>query len=109
VFLPHTDPLGALDAAELTLGLAQALRERVWGQGFPQPAFDDEFAVAEQRVVGGAHLRLALARDGRRYEAILFRHTEPLPARVRAVYRPEVNEWQGSASLQLVVEHWLPA
>jgi single-stranded-DNA-specific exonuclease len=100
---------GALDAAELTLGLAQALRERVWGQGFPQPAFDDEFAVAEQRVVGGAHLRLALARDGRRYEAILFRHTEPLPARVRAVYRPEVNEWQGSASLQLVVEHWLPA
>ncbi len=28
---------------------------------------------------------------------------------VKAAYRPDINEWQGTASLELTVEHWLPA
>ena len=50
-----------------------------------------------------------LARDGERFDAILFRHAEPLPARIHAAFRPEVNEWQGAQSLELTIEHWLPA
>ena len=42
-----------------------------------------------------------LRRGGERFDAILFHHAEPLPARIRAAFRPEVNEWQGTASLQL--------
>ena len=34
---------------------------------------------------------------------------QPLPARIRAVYRVGVNEWNGTQSLQLIVEHWQPA
>ncbi len=45
-------------------------------------------------------------RGGERFEAILFNHVEALPATIRAAYRPEVNEWNGSAAIQLVVEHW---
>ena len=30
------------------------------------------------------------------------------PAKVRAVYRLDLNEWQGSSTLQLVVEHVEP-
>jgi single-stranded-DNA-specific exonuclease len=52
---------------------------------------------------------LVLARGKERFEAILFNHADPLPARIRATFRPEVNEWQGNASLQLAIEHWLPA
>ncbi len=100
---------GALAAGQLTLGLAAQLRERVWGQGMPAPAFDDTFDVRETRVVGGKHTRLGLARGKERFEAILFNHAEPLPARIRAAFRPEVNEWQGNTSLQLAIEHWLPA
>ena len=51
---------GALAADELTLGLAQSCAAHVWGQGFPAPAFDAEFTVTAQRVVGDKHLKLAL-------------------------------------------------
>jgi len=49
-----------------------------------------------------------LGRGSERYDAIIFRHADPLPASIRAAYRPEVSEWNGAASLQLVVEHWEP-
>jgi single-stranded-DNA-specific exonuclease len=100
---------GTLSADELTLGLAQSCAAHVWGQGFPAPAFDSEFTVTAQRVVGDKHLKLALSMDKRRFDAIVFQQTGPLPPRIRAAYRPEVNHYQGQDSLQLVVEHWQPA
>ena len=99
---------GELAAEELTLGLARSCAAYVWGQGFPAPAFDAEFTVNAQRVVGDKHLKVALALGERRFEAILFRQTGPLPPRIRAAYRPEVNHYEGVESLQLVIEHWLP-
>jgi single-stranded-DNA-specific exonuclease len=103
------DSDGALGAGELTLDLAAELRRHVWGQGFPPPVFDDTFAVASQRIVGGRHTRLVVTRGGERFEAILFNHAEPLPPVIRAAYRPDVNEWNGTESLQLVLEHVEPA
>ena len=104
---------GELGPSELDFELARILREEVWGQGFPAPAFDDTFAVVDQRIVGEKHSRLALVRPreprAARYPAILFNHVVPLPASIRAVFRPDVNEWNGTASLQLVVEYWQPA
>jgi single-stranded-DNA-specific exonuclease len=100
---------GALAAGELTLPLAAGLRDGVWGQGFPAPVFDDVFSVAGQRVVGSGHSKLTLERGGERFDAMLFRHAEPLPARIRAAFRPDVNEWNGAAALQLVIEGWQPA
>ena len=100
---------GPLEPSELSFDLAVAVRAAVWGQGFPAPVFDDTFAVREQRIVGGRHSKLLLVRDGRQVDAILFGQIEPLPASIRAAYRPEVNEWNGVASLQLVVEYWQAA
>jgi single-stranded-DNA-specific exonuclease len=97
---------GPLAPGEITFGLAQRLREPVWGQGFPAPAFDDEFDVLGSRVVGDAHTRLALGRANERFEAMLFRWTGPLPSRLRAVFRPELDFHQGLASIQLVLLHW---
>jgi len=31
-----------------------------------------------------------------------------LPSSIRAAYRPEVSEWNGTEALQLVIEHWEP-
>lgn len=100
---------GPLAPGELSLALAERLREPVWGQGFPAPAFDDTFAVEAARVVGGAHTRMTLARAGERFEAVQFRSTAPLPARLRAVFRPEVDDWRGGRALQLVVSYWTDA
>jgi single-stranded-DNA-specific exonuclease len=100
---------GALAPGELSYELARTVRDEVWGQGFPAPLFDDAFAVGEQRVLAEKHLRLSLERAGERFAAILFNEVGPLPGRIRAAYRPEVNEWNGTEALQLVVEHWEPA
>jgi single-stranded-DNA-specific exonuclease len=104
---------GSLDPAEASMGLAESFRSGVWGQGFPAPAFDDTFVVADQRWIAGKHLRLRLARDADsarpRYEAIAFNQSTLLPACIHAVYRLDVNEYQGTRSLQLMIDHWEPA
>ena len=47
-------------------------------------------------------------KDGAEVEAMLFSHTAPLPARVRAVYRLGINEYNGAQKLQVTIEHWQP-
>ena len=103
------DSDGGSAPGELDVELAAVLRDEVWGQGFPTPVFDDTFFVVEQRTVGGQHSKLALARGNERFDAILFRHVDPLPRSIRAAYRPDVNEWRGEAALELVIEYWQPA
>ena len=104
---------GGLEPSEVTLDLAQAVAGGVWGQGFPAPTFDDVFAVTDQRTVAGKHSKLVLERSAGgaslRFAAILFNHADPLPASIRAVYRPDANDWNGTIALQLVIEHWEPA
>jgi len=93
----------------LSIDLAESLREGVWGQGFPAPSFDETFRVAGQRRVGGRHLRLRLSRTAScdvSFEAIAFNEEAELPATIHAVYRLDVNEYQGTRALQLVIEHW---
>ena len=97
---------GSLEPVYLDLGLARLLDHQVWGQGFPQPLFCDDFDVQGQRVVGEKHLKLKLARAGRTLEAIRFNTLDPLPQHVRAAYRLSVEEFRGMQNLQLVIEHW---
>ncbi|WP_435626863.1 single-stranded-DNA-specific exonuclease RecJ [Candidatus Ferrigenium straubiae] len=97
---------GALEHAEMSLDVARLLDEQVWGQGFPAPQFNDDFAVQNQRVVGERHLKLHLKKEGKTIEAILFGHNEPLPEQIHAVYSLSVNEYNGSQSLQLIIRHW---
>ena len=95
---------GSLERGYASLDVARMLADEVWGQGFPQPLFADEFAVESQRLVGERHLRLRFGRDGARYDAIMFRRTEPVPARVKAAYALGIDEWNGTETLSLRVE-----
>jgi single-stranded-DNA-specific exonuclease len=97
---------GPLEIPYMSLDTARLLEGQVWGQGFPQPVFCDDFAVMNQRLVGEKHMKLRLSRGGRLVEALQFNAAEPLPSAVRAAYRLSVNEYQGVQSLQLVIEHW---
>jgi single-stranded-DNA-specific exonuclease len=106
---------GPLAPDEMTLTTAQALRAAgPWGQGFPEPVFDGRFAVLDARIVGERHLKLRVRADGESpvHEAIAFnfaargRASVPRNAEVlELAYRLDVNEYQGSERLQLVVEH----
>lgn len=98
---------GELPMEILNLEFAQALDGQVWGQGFPAPSFSGVFRVVQQRVVGEKHLKLRLEMAGQLFESILFFREQPLPGRIHAVYRPEINIYNGSANLQLKLEHWI--
>jgi single-stranded-DNA-specific exonuclease len=107
---------GELTAAELTMDTARALRAAgPWGQAFPEPVFDGVFGLQGTRIVGERHLKLSLRTEnrGEPIEAIAFGYVGGLAedaalgtgARVRLAYRLEVNEWNGSARLQLNCQH----
>jgi single-stranded-DNA-specific exonuclease len=97
---------GPLAGGECTLANALALHQGVWGQGFPQPSFHGDFLVQSQRLIADKHLKLKVSDGAIAAEAMLFNHAEPLPERIQAVYRLDVNEYNGTRSLQLTLEHW---
>ncbi len=102
---------GELEGQLLCLETAELLREAgPWGQGFPEPVFDGTFEVLDTRVLKERHLRL-LVRVGEAaqpVDAVAFNageqgwHAAP---HVHLAYRLNVNEYRGTRSLQLVVEH----
>jgi single-stranded-DNA-specific exonuclease len=96
---------GALETGYATLQSARRVDAEVWGQGFPAPLFDDEFAVEGQRLLKDKHLKLVLRKGRSRFDAIRFNCADPAPPRLRAAYRLTANEFNGAASVQLVIEH----
>ena len=100
------DTDGRLESAYMNLDTIRLLEREVWGQGFPQPLFCDDFSVANQRVVGSKHLKLRLQKDGLSFDAIRFNSLAPAGSAIRAAYRLAVNEYNGVQSVQLIVEDW---
>ncbi|MBY0239035.1 MAG: single-stranded-DNA-specific exonuclease RecJ [Burkholderiaceae bacterium] len=81
---------------------------QVWGQGFAPPVFCDEFRVVSQRILKERHLKLLLEKNGLRYDAIWFGHTDALGDRARVAFRLDANEYNGVTRVQLLVEHAEP-
>jgi single-stranded-DNA-specific exonuclease len=102
---------GELSAHELTLEIAEVLREAgPWGQSFPEPLFDGKFDVIDQRLVGGKHLKMVLAKENHTLDAIAFNvDLNNWPnyrcQQINVAYRIDVNEFRGKRSVQLIVEH----
>jgi len=129
----HSD--GALCPDEMCLATARALKAAgPWGQGFPEPVFDGDFIVADVRVVGARHLKLSLreaaggatagggraggafssASGARCFDAIAFCYADAAVhpatlvrpgAAIGLAYRLEINEYNGTESVQLNCQH----
>ena len=107
-----TETDGGLEAQDFSLEVAGMLRYGgPWGQHFPEPAFDGEFAVVSQRIVGERHLKLVLRPEGsaQNLDAIAFnvdpeRWPDQSVQRIRAVYRLDINQFRGETKLQLLIE-----
>ena len=104
---------GELAPEDITLEFARSLRGlEPWGQQFPEPVFTGRFVVEEQRVVGGAHLKMTLRAVGGNssIDAIAFgRLPEDLPATDTTgfVYRLDINHFRGRETCQLMVQQIL--
>ncbi|RCW99680.1 exonuclease RecJ [Kosakonia sp. AG348] len=107
---------GPLSAQEMTLEVAEMLREAgPWGQMFPEPLFDGEFRLLQQRLVGERHLKVMLepVGGGPLLDGIAFNvDTSCWPdngvRQVNIAYKLDVNEFRGNRSVQLIIENLWP-
>ncbi len=102
---------GPVPAELFNLTFAQTLRDAgPWGQGFPEPLFDDEFDLLEQKLLGNKHLKMLLRHSGGELvDGIAFNvDTQQWPNhsmdRVRLAYKLDINEFRGKIQLQVLVE-----
>lgn len=106
---------GPLNEDEFTFEVAEILRYGgPWGPGFPEPLFDGEFKLINQRLVGRRHLKMVLQAPGNEQylDAIAFNvDLNQWPnydcTSIRLAYRMDINEYRGRKKLQLVVEEIL--
>lgn len=108
---------GDLQPGDFNLNIASQLREAgPWGQHFPEPLFDGEFFILQQRLVGEKHLKLVLSPDAQgqqRLDAIAFNIDRaiwpaPMIKKARLAYRLDVNTFRGQQTVQLMVEYIEP-
>ncbi|EPE37867.1 single-stranded-DNA-specific exonuclease RecJ [Candidatus Photodesmus katoptron Akat1] len=108
---------GKLKEKDFSIHTAKLLKfASPWGEGFPEPVFDGKFKVINQKLVGKKHIRLLLEPifkdcfnrtiiDGIMFNADLNYWPNSSVKFVQLVYRLDVNEFSGSHSLQLIIEH----
>lgn len=108
---------GALEPEAYTLDNARLLEQLgPWGQAFPEPCFDGEFRILNQRIVGEKHLKLQLTPaeySGVALDAIAFNVDTSIWPNERTqyakiVYKLNVNEFRGEQRLQLLVDYIEP-
>ena len=107
---------GELPAEQLNLTVAEILRYAgPWGQNFPEPTFDGQFKILQQKLVGERHLKMMVepANGGPLLDAIAFnvdtRYFPDLSVRqANFVYKLDVNEFRDKRNLQLLVDYIEP-
>ena len=107
---------GELNANLLNLATAETLRQGgPWGQAFPEPMFDGEFKILQQRLVGEKHLKMMVEPKlgGPLLDAIAFnidtRYYPDLSIKTaRFAYKLDINEFRGNRDLQLLVDYIEP-
>jgi single-stranded-DNA-specific exonuclease len=108
----HSD--GALAGNELNVETALAIEQGgPWGQGMPEPTFDNRFEVLGARTIGseGQHVRYRLRHDsGVEIGAVDFGGGERIrqSGSIHALYALSLNRWKGNEIVELRIEHLDP-
>lgn len=113
---------GELSSLELSLPTFEIIRNAApWGQGFPEPLFDNVFEVIDYRVLKETHLKLRLKlknnqetnqqnnqKNNQIIDAIAFFKAKDYlvnpTAFIHCAYKLDCNEWQDKVNLQLLIE-----
>lgn len=102
---------GGLEPTHLSLSVAKLLRDAVpWGQGFPEPCFDDRFVLVDKRTLKDTHLKLRLkpVAGGAAISAVAFHQADadwPVGKVRRIAYRLSVNDYFADERVELIVEY----
>ena len=109
---------GELRKDEFTLATAELLKAGgPWGQAFPEPCFDGEFNILEQRAIGQNqnHLKMLVEPKcgGPLLDAVVFNidprlYPDLSIKQARLAYKLDINEFRGNRSVQLLVDYIEP-
>jgi len=91
--------------------VAGLVRDHPWGQGFPEPIFDEVLEIVEQKVLKGGHLKLKLLslRFPTLLDGIFFNQDRVIDRRnVRFAFKLDVNRYRGVDRVQLLIVHCWP-
>ncbi|WP_041640215.1 single-stranded-DNA-specific exonuclease RecJ [[Mannheimia] succiniciproducens] len=107
---------GDLPQTMMNMNTAELLKQAgPWGQAFPEPIFDGEFRILQQRLVGEKHLKMLVepVNGGPLFDAIAFnidtRYYPDLSIRTAVLaYKLEINEFRGNRDVQLLVDYIQP-
>lgn len=107
---------GELPPDLINISTAELLNQAgPWGQAFPEPVFDGEFVIIQQRLLKDAHLKLLVEPQNSHLllDAIAFNVDRSLYPdlslkKVRLVYKLNINEFRGQRNVQLLIEHIEP-
>jgi len=103
---------GPLAADCLTVPFALLLQQAgPWGQAFPEPVFEGDFLIRQQRLLADKHLKLMLETpEGQLVDAIWFNADNKAwpDANVRLIrlaYQLDINDYRDQQSVQLLIRH----
>lgn len=105
------DTDGELAPHDFNFELASLLRSAgPWGQNFPEPQFQGQVRILQQRIIGERHLKMVVQPQGSEmaFEAIWFgadltQWPDQNVQYAQAVFQLDINEFRGQSTLQLLV------
>lgn len=103
---------GPLEPNDISLDNALLIQQAgPWGSQFPEPLFDNQFEVLDQRLVGQHHLKMTLmpingtiAIDAIAFNVDLQAWPNHRAKLIHAAYKLDCNVYQGRSRLQLLIE-----
>lgn len=113
IFVPQQRHDGALLPDEYSLEIAKLFKRiSIWGHGFEEPIFCDEFLVLNYQILKDTHLKLLLKKQGVQYpiEAICFfaklDEWDYRAHMISARFALDINHYMGQQKLQLTIKDW---
>ncbi|MCX8575318.1 MULTISPECIES: single-stranded-DNA-specific exonuclease RecJ [unclassified Gilliamella] len=107
---------GEIDGQDFNYSIAKQLKDSgPWGEGFPEPIFDGEFIIHQQRLLADKHLKLVLEPknggpiiDGIAFNVDRLEWPDLSIKQAKLVYHLDVDEFRGNQAAKLLIRHLWP-
>lgn len=96
-----------------TCEIANLIKESgPWGQGFPEPLFEGDFYLHQQRIVGDKHLKVVIEPcqggpllDGIAFNVNTLNWPDQSIKQAKLAFHLDINDFRGQKKVQLIIRH----
>ncbi|QYN45256.1 single-stranded-DNA-specific exonuclease RecJ [Gilliamella sp. ESL0441] len=107
---------GEINEQDFNYSIAKQLKESgPWGEGFPEPLFDGEFIIHQQRLLADKHLKLVLEPknggpiiDGIAFNVNRLEWPDFSIKQAKIVYHLDIDEFRGNQAAKLLIRYLWP-